>query len=130
MDGSRDLHAHKPVPEVAELAHAFHRVASEGGPEEALAAFYAYESQVPRVAKEKARGLQDMYGADEKTRGYFTLHTTADLCHSQLWRQQLGKCVESNPEAAEKALAAGERAAKALWRALDGMEARRMAQAR
>jgi pyrroloquinoline-quinone synthase len=129
MRGSRDLHAHKPVAEVAELTRAFHRVASEGEPEEALAAFYAYESQVPRVAEEKARGLQDRYGADEKTRGYFTLHTTADLCHSQLWRQQLGKCVESNPESAEKALAAGEQAAKALWRALDGIEARRMARA-
>jgi pyrroloquinoline-quinone synthase len=129
MRGSRDLHAHRPVAEVAELTRAFHRVASEGEQEEALAAFYAYESQVPRVAEEKARGLQDRYGADEKTRGYFTLHTTADLGHSQLWRQQLEKCVESNPESAEKALAAGEHAAKALWRALDGIAARRTARA-
>ena len=35
----------------------FHRTASEGTQAEALAAFYAYESQVPRVAQEKARGL-------------------------------------------------------------------------
>jgi len=34
-----------------------------------------------------------------------------------------------HPEAAEKALAAGENAAKALWQALDGIEARRMAKA-
>jgi pyrroloquinoline-quinone synthase len=129
MGGDRDLHAHKPIAEVAELTRTFHRVASEGTPEEALSAFYAYESQVPRVAKEKANGLQNMYGADEKTRGYFTLHTTADLYHSQLWRQQLGKRIEANPETAETALVAGENAAKALWRALDGIEARRTLQA-
>jgi pyrroloquinoline-quinone synthase len=129
MQGSRDLHGYKPVSEVAELTGAFHRVASEGRPEEALAAFYAYESQVPRVAQEKARGLKDRYGADEKTRGYFTLHTTADLRHSQLWRQQLGTCIASHPEAAERALAACEHAAQTLWHALDGMEARRMAHA-
>ncbi|MBZ5600435.1 MAG: iron-containing redox enzyme family protein [Acidobacteriia bacterium] len=126
MGASRDLRAHQPLDEIKELMKFFHRVAETGTPEEALAAFYAYESQVPQVAKEKARGLQELYGADEKTCGYFTLHTTADVYHSQVWRQQLGKRLEANPQAAEKALAAGERAAKALWRALDGIEARRM----
>ena len=104
-------------------------MASEGTPEEALAAFYAYESQVPQVAREKARGLREMYGADEKTCGYFTLHTTADVYHAQVWRQQLAKRLEANPQAAEKALNAGEAAAKALWRALDGIEERRMGRA-
>jgi pyrroloquinoline-quinone synthase len=127
MGGSRNLHAHKPVAEIVELTKSFHRVAGEGTREEALAAFYAYESQVPRVAQEKARGLKEIYGAEEKTYGYFTLHTTADVYHSQLWRKQLGKQIESNPEVAGKALAAGENAAKALWNALDGIEARRMA---
>ncbi len=117
------------MAEVGELTEFFHGVASEGTPEEALAAFYAYESQVPRVAETKARGLREMYGANEKTYGYFTLHTTADVFHSRIWRQQLGKRVEANPQAAEKALEAGENAAKALWHALDGIEARRMAHA-
>jgi pyrroloquinoline-quinone synthase len=129
MGGKRNLNGHVPVPEVKALIAFFHRVASEGTPEEALAAFYAYESQVPRVAKEKARGLKEMYGADARTCGYFTLHTTADVHHSNVWRQQLAKRLESHPETAEKALAAGENAAKALWHALDGIEARRMAKA-
>jgi len=129
MGAKRNLRRHSPVPEVKQLTAFFHRVASEGAPEEALAAFYVYESQVPRVAKEKERGLREMYGADERTTTYFTLHTTADVYHSQVWRQQLGKQVESNPEMAEKALAAGENAAKALWTALDGIEARRLAKA-
>jgi pyrroloquinoline-quinone synthase len=125
MGATREMRGHRPVPEIQELIAFFHRTASEGTPEEALAAFYAYESQVPRVAKEKARGLREMYGADERVTAYFTLHTTADVFHSQVWRQQLGKRLESNPQMTDKALAAGENAAKALWHALDGIEARR-----
>ena len=111
--------------EVRKLISWFQQVASEGTPEEALAAFYAYESQVPRVAQEKDRVLRELYGADEKTRAYFTLHATADVHHAQVWRKQLEKQIKANPEAAEKALAAAENAAKALWRVLDAFEARR-----
>jgi len=128
MGALRDLRGHMPVAEVEELMDFFHETASEGTPEEALAAFYAYESQVPRVAKEKERGLRDMYGASERTRSYFALHTTADVYHSEVWRKQLEKRLAAHPETAEPALAAAESAAKALWRALDGIEARRMAQ--
>jgi len=119
----------KPIAEVGSLMHRFHSAALEGGPEEALATFYAYESQVPRLAAEKARGLEAMYGADAKTCEYFTLHTTADVYHSRVWKQQLAKAVEESPEAAERALNAAENAAKALWTALDGIEAERMARA-
>jgi pyrroloquinoline-quinone synthase len=126
MGGGRRPHR-QPMAEIRELLSHFHHVAGEGTPEEALAAFYAYESQVPRVAQEKDRGLRELYGADEKTRAYFTLHTTADVHHSQLWRKQLEKRIQANPEAAEKALAAAESSARALWNALDGIEARRQA---
>ena len=126
MGSSRDLSRHSPVPEVRELIKAFHRVAAQGTPEQALAAFYAYESQVPRVAQEKERGLRQMYGADDKTCGYFSLHATADVYHSRVWRNQLQKMVEANPETAEAALNAAEGIARALWCALDGIEARRM----
>jgi pyrroloquinoline-quinone synthase len=125
MGSSRDLSRHTPVPEIRHLTQHFQSVASEGTPEEALAAFYAYESQVPRVAKEKERGLREMYGADDKTCGYFALHATADVYHSRVWRSELEKRVAANPETAEAALDAAESAAKALWRALDGIEARR-----
>jgi len=129
MGSSRDLSWHNPAPEVRQLTKHFHRVASEGTPEEALAAFYAYESQVPRVAQEKECGLRQMYGADDKTCEYFSLHATADVFHSRVWRNQLEKRVAANPETAPAALDAAENAAKALWRALDGIEARRMATA-
>ena len=128
MGGSR-LPKRRPLTEIRELLSWFHRVASEGTPEEALSAFYAYESQVPRVAQEKDRGLRERYAADRKTRAYFTLHTSADVYHAKVWRRQLEKRVTANPQTAKKALAAAEGAAKMLWSALDGIEARRQARA-
>jgi pyrroloquinoline-quinone synthase len=129
MGAQRDLRGHNPLPEMKSLMAHFHRVASEGTPEEALAAFYAYESQVPRVAKEKERGLREMYGAGDKTCGYFTLHATADIYHSNVWRKQIENRIETNPETAQAALDAAENTAKLLWQALDGIEAARLAPA-
>lgn len=128
MGGGR-VGATEVVGEVGELTRSFDSVARNGAPEQALAAFYAYESQVPRVAAAKARGLREMYGTDDTTCGYFTLHTTADVYHSRVWKQHLAKVVENNPIVAEKALDAAEDAARALWNALDGIEASRMARA-
>ena len=113
------------VPEIRELVHHFDQVATEGATHEALAAFYAYESQVPRVATEKERGLRAWYGADDRACAYFTLHRTADLVHSHVWARLLEKQVGDNPVRAEQALTAAENAAGALWHALDGIEARR-----
>ena len=127
MGGGRNASGHVPVPEIRALTGWFHFVAGKGAPAEALAAFYAYESQVPRVAAEKVRGLRQRYGADEKTCQYFTLHTTADIYHSRIWKHQLSKLVKGNPQSAEQALNAGEKAAQALWKALDGIEAARLA---
>ena len=127
MGSSRNLEWHSPVPEIRELIRHFHRVANDGTAEAALATFYAYESQVPHVAREKESGLRGRYGADDKACGYFSLHATADVYHSRVWRNQLEKRVAANPATAEKALDAAENAARMLWRALDGIEARRTA---
>jgi pyrroloquinoline-quinone synthase len=70
-----------------------------------------------------------MYAADAKTCEYFNLHTTADVYHSRVWKQQLANAVEGNPQAAERALDAAGNAAKALWIALDGIESQRMGRA-
>jgi len=125
VGGSR-VPKRRPIGEVRKLISWFHRISSEGTPEEALAAFYAYESQVPRLAQEKDRVLRELYNADEETRGYFTVHAIADVLHAQVWRTQLEKRIKAHPETAKKALAAAETAAKALWTVLDGFEARRL----
>src|ERR1017187_2873220 len=113
LGGSR-IPKRRRVAEVRKLISWFQRVASEGTPEEALAAFYAYESQVPRVAHEKNRILRERYRAGEKARGYFTLHATADVHHAKVWRTQLEKRVKANPETVEKALAAAGTAGQAF----------------
>jgi len=115
VGGSR-IPKRRPVGGVRKLISWFQRVSSEGTPEEALAAFYAYESQVPRLAQEKDRVLRELYNADEEARGYFTLHAIADVLHAQVWRTQLEKRIKAHPETA----------AKALWTVLDGFEARRL----
>jgi pyrroloquinoline-quinone synthase len=120
-----EVAASQPVAEVRELIENFRHVASTGTAADALAAFYAYESQVPRVAAEKASGLRDRYGADDAACEYFTLHSTADVYHSRVWREQLDRLIAEEPDQVAPAMNAAENAAHALWRALDGIEARR-----
>jgi pyrroloquinoline-quinone synthase len=127
MGSSRNLEWHTPAPEIRQLIRHFRQVGSEGSTDEALAAFYTYESQVPRIAQEKERGLLEMYGSDHKTCGYFTLHATADVYHAKVWRNQLENRLAAHPEAADQALNAAENAAHMLWKALDGIDARRTA---
>ncbi|MGB8006915.1 MAG: iron-containing redox enzyme family protein [Terriglobales bacterium] len=123
--GGRRTPKRPQIAEIRQLISWFQRVASEGTPEEALAAFYAYESQVPRIAQEKERVLREFYAADDRTRGYFILHATADKFHAQVWRNQIEKRVAANPQAAERTLNAGETTARTLWSVLDAFEARR-----
>ena len=111
-----------PSPEIKNLIHFFKAVAKEGTPEQALAAFYAYESQVPRISKEKVRGLREIYRANECTCQYFVVHTTADIHHAKVWREQLVKRLRSSSVAVEAPLRSAETAARLLWEALDGIE--------
>jgi pyrroloquinoline-quinone synthase len=124
--GARDVTRRRTTSGVAELVQFFHRIAAEASPQEALAAFYAYESQVPRLAEEKERGLKAFYKADESATRYFTLHKTADVEHAESWRKELVRQIEAEPESAEKALNAAERASLCLWKALDGINAARL----
>ncbi len=125
--GGNRVPKRRAVGEVRKLIAWFQRVAGEATPEEALAAFYVYESQIPRLAQEKDRALREFYRADAKTRSYFTLHSTSVAHHARVWRDQLEKRVKANPKTAEKVLAAGEGAAELLWAVMDGFAARRAA---
>ncbi len=103
------------------------RMEMQGSPAAALAALYTYESRVPAIAKTKNDGLKHHYGADDKTRRYFTVHTTADVHHARVWRNALAEELAHHPEQTEAALDAAEDAARALWAALDGIETARQA---
>jgi pyrroloquinoline-quinone synthase len=132
MGASREEVAGRPVqPEMTALMATFRELMQEKRASAAMAALYAYESKVPAIAVTKAEGLAKHYGAvgeagNAVTR-YFTLHQTADVAHASVWRELIDKELAASPEAEEAALNAGERAAKALWVALDGVERGRAA---
>lgn len=117
-------------PGVNALVKFFSNIGDEGTPEEALGAFYAYESQVPPIAREKVRGLRQFYAADDRTCQYFLVHITADVHHAQVWRTQLERRIEAYPELASSALVAATDAAQALWKALDVIEDERISRKR
>jgi pyrroloquinoline-quinone synthase len=120
-----DVLGHQTQPETQALIATFRELMLEQ-PAAAMAALYAYESKVPGIAAEKAAGLEKLYGADAVTTRYFTLHRTADVHHAQVWRDLIDAELTGKPEAEVAALAAAERAAKALWCALDGIERERL----
>ncbi len=121
-----EVHNVELLPQVAALVDSFDTVAQRGHVIEALSAFCAYESQVPRVAAEKACGLKEHYGADAKTYEYFTVHAVADVEHTKTWHELIDREVAGDNAKSELALDAAEDAAKMLWGALDGIEAERL----
>ena len=69
--------------------------------EEAVAAMYAYETELPKISGTKVRGLKEFYGLDNSdARIYFETHEVADVRHAAVWRSILAKVGESKCEAA------------------------------
>lgn len=88
---------------------------------EGLAALYAYESQIPEVAKTKRAGLKDFYGiADERAVSFFRVHEDIDVLHQQIEKQILSERCET-PGQQARALRGASESAKALWAFLDGI---------
>jgi len=85
-----------------------------------VAALYAYESQVPDVAKTKREGLNKFYGVeDERTVSYFSVHEEADVLHRAQELEILTKQA-SDETTRQEVLTAAEAGAKAMWTFLDG----------
>jgi pyrroloquinoline-quinone synthase len=128
VGANRDaVRAGAPIREVQDAIAWFRATAAESSTAEALAAFWAYESQVPRIAAAKEQGLREWYAADDKTSAYFSVHKTADLHHARTWEILLAAEVARQPAKTERALDSAEHAAQKLWHVLDGMETRRLA---
>jgi pyrroloquinoline-quinone synthase len=95
------------------------RSLTAAGKEEALGAIYAYEAQVPEVAKFKAKALEAHY-LPEGSKGtrFFQVHEAADVWHSREIASLVGKL---SPAGKARAQAAASRACTALLRFLDAM---------
>lgn len=86
-----------------------------------VAALYAYESQIPEVAKTKRLGLKQYYGIDNaRAVSFFTVHESADQVHRQIEMKIISDACDSD-EARDKTVAAAEQGAKALWDFLSGV---------
>ena len=88
---------------------------------EGLAALYAYESQIPEVARTKREGLKSFYEIDdERAVSFFRVHEGIDVLHQKVEQQILSeKCQTADEQ--EKAITAARESAKALWSFLDGV---------
>ena len=69
--------------------------------EEAVAAMYAYEMELPKISRSKIDGLKKLYGMDsEDATKYFEIHEEADVRHAQAWREILQRIPLERHEAA------------------------------
>jgi pyrroloquinoline-quinone synthase len=115
------LDAAEPLSAIRQLVATYRQLAETASPEEAVAALYAYEAQVPEISTEKRNGLEKFYGlTDAKAVAYFSVHEEADVRHRAAWRDWLA----TRPDKSNaKMLAAAERGLTALWAALDAVHA-------
>ena len=68
--------------------------------EEAAAAMYAYEMELPKISRSKIDGLKKFYGMDsEDAIKYFETHEEADVRHAQVWREIIQNIPEERQEA-------------------------------
>lgn len=108
------------------LLDTYSRITSDGSYQEGLSAIYAYEAQVPKVALEKIKGLQELYGIDsEESLKFFAVHSTLDEEHSE--REARDLALSTQPDEEPLVEAALEAALDAWWAFLDGVEAKRRA---
>lgn len=107
------------LPGTQAVVQTFREICGDRPVAEAVAALYAYESQVPEIATTKIAGLKDFYGINQpEALAYFTVHEEADKAHRAAWRAWL----ENNAgENTESILATTQDALNALWGALDAV---------
>lgn len=98
-------------------------LARDGALHEGLAALYAYESQIPAVAKAKIEGLAQNYAisADHDV-AFFRVHMDADVVHSETSRELLRDLCDS-PDKAAAADQAASRTLDVLYGFLDSVTA-------
>jgi pyrroloquinoline-quinone synthase len=110
-----------PLAETVKLVSTFRDATKNRSFEEACAALYVYESQVPEVAKTKIAGLKQFYGKDDpRTLQFFEVHIGADEWHSEVGAQMVERHTVS-PASRDSVLRTARECADALWSFLDGV---------
>ena len=111
----------KPLSSTCRLVNTFREIATERPYYEGLASLYAFESQIPDVARTKAAGLKKWYGIGGKTGlEFFTVHEKADVWHSEAERKLIEEAA-TTPRAQRGIEMAVDRSLGALDGFLDGV---------
>lgn len=107
------------LPGTQTVVQTFREICGDRPVAEAVAALYAYESQVPEIATTKIDGLKKFYGINQpEALAYFTVHEEADKAHRAAWRNWLERHAEGNTD---DIVATTGDALNALWGALDAV---------
>ena len=107
------------LPGTQNVVHTFRNICANRSLPEAVAALYAYESQVPEIATTKIDGLRRFYGvSNAKGIAYFTIHEEADKAHREAWRNWLAENASGHDD---QLLASTNETLNSLWGALDAV---------
>jgi pyrroloquinoline-quinone synthase len=107
------------LPGTQAAVQTFREIVGDRTVAEAVAALYAYESQVPEIATTKIAGLKKFYGVTSREGlAYFEIHEEADKLHREAWRNWLLEHAEGSDD---EILATTNEALDALWGLLDAV---------
>ena len=107
-------------PETERLIRAFRSICRDASVAQGIAAIYAYESQIPKVAESKIEGLESFYGLNtSEALDYFRVHIEADREHSQVERELLKATL--NEENVPSVEASVDTVLNSLWDLLSGV---------
>ncbi len=80
------------LPGTQAVVSTFREICGDRSVAEAVAALYAYESQVPEISATKIDGLKKFYGINRpEALAYFSVHEEADKAHRAAWRGWLSE---------------------------------------
>src|SRR2546429_1580323 len=117
--GEDDIMCCPALPGTQAVVQKFREICGDRPVAEAVAALYAYESQVPEVATTKGDGLKKFYGVKQPGGlADFEIHEEADKAHRAAWRGWLEKDAEGNRG---EILKTANEALDALWGALNAV---------
>ena len=107
------------LPGTQAVVQTYREICGDRPVAEAVAALYAYESQVPEIATTKIEGLKTFYGVtNREALAYFTVHEEADKAHRAAWRNWLEQHANGD---SDEIMATTDDALNALWGALDAV---------
>ena len=115
------VRAEHPATDTVALVNTYKALTSSAPLAAGAAALYAYEVQVPEVAKAKLDGLRQLYDMDDqRALSFFQVHQTLDIEHSDAEREMVVALASTDVEK-DAAVQAVDEATSSLWSFLDGV---------